>query len=190
MSYDYFNHLRLKHLPKTDLSGLKLEFDIEYDQALDGAIRLDAAKYPSVTWDAMTFVTGSSDSHDVRLLDHATVVSGSETAATVLIDISGDENMDGGIDWLHLYFRDTRYTVTSTDCRVETQLSAAVKANPRPLRMLENTNLHKDGSLRVLETSGVPVYDCAITRAPSPDVPVTFGVTRLVELVLAKVKVG
>ena len=63
----------------------------------------------------------------MRLL-HATVVSGSETAATVLIDINGDENMDGGIDWLHLYFRDTRYTVTSTDCRVETQLSAAVKA--------------------------------------------------------------
>ena len=36
--------------------------------------------------------------------------------------------MDGGIDWPHLYFRDTRYTVTSTDCRVETRLSAAVKA--------------------------------------------------------------
>lgn len=36
-----------------------------------------------------------------------------------------------------------------------------LQRNPRPLRMLENTNLHKDGSLRVLETSGVPVYDCA-----------------------------
>jgi hypothetical protein len=43
-AYDYFNHLQLKHLPKTDLSGLKLEFDIEYDQTLDGAIRLDAPK--------------------------------------------------------------------------------------------------------------------------------------------------
>ena len=125
---DYFNHLRLKHLPKTDLSGLKLEFDIEYDQALDGAIRLDAAKYPSVSWDAMTFVTGAGDSHEVRLLDHVPVVSGSEAAATVLIDISGKENMDGGIDWLHLYFRDTRYTVTSSDCRVETQLRANVNA--------------------------------------------------------------
>ena len=57
----------------------------------------------------------------MRLLDHATAISGSESAATVLIDISGDENMDGGIDWLHLYFRDTRDTVTSTDARVETQ---------------------------------------------------------------------
>src|SRR6266849_2553044 len=97
-AYDYFNHLRLKPLPKTNLSGLKLEFDIEYDQALDGAIRVDAAKFPSVSWDAMTFVTGAGDIHEVRLLDHATVVSGSETAATVRIDIhidnNGDENMD------------------------------------------------------------------------------------------------
>lgn len=29
----------------------------------------------------------------------------------------------------------------------------------RPLRMLENTNLHKDGRRVVLETSGVPVFD-------------------------------
>src|ERR1035441_5012966 len=57
-AYDYFNHLRQKHLPRTDLSGLVLEFDIEYDHALDGAMRLDAAKYPSVSWDAMTFVCG------------------------------------------------------------------------------------------------------------------------------------
>ena len=57
-AYDYFNHLRQKHLPRTDLSGLMLEFDIDYDHALDGAMRLDAAKYPSVSWDAMTFVCG------------------------------------------------------------------------------------------------------------------------------------
>ena len=30
-AYDYFNHLRQKYLPQTDLSGLMLEFDIEYD---------------------------------------------------------------------------------------------------------------------------------------------------------------
>jgi hypothetical protein len=144
-AYDYYNHLRLKHLPKTDLSSLKLEVDIEYDQALDGAIRFDAAKFPSVSWDSMTFVTGAGDTHDVRLLDHATVVSGSETAATVLIDISGDENMDGGIDWLHLYFRDTRFTVTSTDCQVETQLTANVTAG--------------DASLPVQSTAGFSAAD-------------------------------
>ena len=144
-AYDYYSHLRLKHLLKTDLSGLKLEFDIEYDQTLDGAMRFDAAKFPSVSWDAMTFVTGVGDTHDVRLLDYATVVSGSETAATVFIDISGDENMDGGIDWLHLYFRDTRFTVTSTDCRVETQLTADVNAG--------------DASLPVQNTAGFSAAD-------------------------------
>lgn len=30
-AYDYYNHLRLKHLPRTDLSGITLSFDIEYD---------------------------------------------------------------------------------------------------------------------------------------------------------------
>ena len=44
-AYDYFNHLRLKQLPRTDLSGLILEFDIDYDHAMDGAMRLDAAKF-------------------------------------------------------------------------------------------------------------------------------------------------
>jgi len=132
-AYDYYSHLRVKHLPKTDLSGLKLEFDIEYDQTLDGAMRFDAAKYPSVAWDAMTFVTGKGDVHEVTLLPHASVVSGSETPATVLTSITGDANMDGGIDWLHLYFRDTRYTVASTDCLVETQLTADVAADDASL---------------------------------------------------------
>ena len=64
-AYDYFNHLRVKHLPRTDLSGLNLEFDIDYDHALDGAMRLDAAKFPSVSWDAMTFVCGVGGPNDI-----------------------------------------------------------------------------------------------------------------------------
>ena len=111
-AWDYFNHLRLKHLPETDLSGLKLEFDIEYDQTLDGAIRFDAAKYPSVSWDAVTFVCGAGDIYEVRLLDHATVVAGGETSASCSLDANGAWPTDG-LDWLHLYFRDTRYTVAS-----------------------------------------------------------------------------
>jgi hypothetical protein len=63
-AYDCFDHPRLKHLTKTDLSGLKLESDIEYDQTLDGAIRRTAAQFSSVTWDAIAFVTGSGDTHD------------------------------------------------------------------------------------------------------------------------------
>ena len=93
-AYDYFNHLRQKHLPRTDLSGLVLEFDIEYDHALDGAMRLDAAKYPSVSWDSMTFVCGkggASEIREVKLLSYATVVSGGETPASVSADASGTQ---------------------------------------------------------------------------------------------------
>ena len=43
-AHDYYNHLRVKHLPRTDLSGLVLDFDIEYDHALDGAMRMHFAE--------------------------------------------------------------------------------------------------------------------------------------------------
>jgi len=125
-AYDYFNHLRLKPLPRTDLSGLKLEFDIEYDYALDGAVGFDAAKYPSVSWDAMTFVCGAGDIHEVKLLDHATVISGSETPASLQLDLSAEAPAEG-IDYYHLWFRDTRYTVAHTDCISQTQLTQDVQ---------------------------------------------------------------
>jgi hypothetical protein len=130
-AYDYFNHLRLKPLPRTGLSGLKLEFDLEYDHALDGAMRFDANKYPSVAWDSVTFVCGAGDASDiyeVRLRDHAVAVSGSETPATCRIDVDGIWPSDG-IDHLHLFFRDTRYTAAHTDAVVETQLTASVQGN-------------------------------------------------------------
>ena len=150
-AYDYYNHLRLRHLPRTDLSGLTLAFDIEYDHTLDGAMRLDAAKYPSVSWDSLTFecgVGGGTNIHEVRLLDHATVVSGAETPASAVVHITGDENFDGGIDWLTLYFRDTRYTVTSTDVRVETQLTSSVAPDDVSMTVIDTTGFY----------AGCPVY--------------------------------
>jgi hypothetical protein len=159
-AYDYFNHLRLKHLPRTDLSGLRLEFDIEYDNALDGAMRLDAAKYPSVSWDSMTFVCGKgiapNDIYEVRLLDHATVVSGGETPASVEIDLSGEEPAEG-IDHLHLHlhFRDTRYTITHLDCRFETQLTSNVQPAADAAGNLLPVDLHVD------DASGFVVGDMA-----------------------------
>jgi hypothetical protein len=128
-AYDYYNHLRCKHLPRADLSGLKLEFDIEYDHTLDGAVRLDAAKYPSVSWDSMTFVCGKGsapqDIHEVRLLDHATIVSGSESPGRAAVSIGGGAPRRG-TDTLHLYFRDTRYTVAVSQVAFETQLAGDV----------------------------------------------------------------
>ncbi|MCX6632932.1 MAG: hypothetical protein NTW28_35490, partial [Candidatus Solibacter sp.] len=110
-AYDYFNHLRQKHLPRTDLSGLTLEFDIEYDHALDGAMRLDAAKYPSVSWDSMTFVCGkggAGEIHEVKLLSYAAVVSGGETPASVSAEASGTQP-ELGADHIAVTFRGTVY---------------------------------------------------------------------------------
>jgi len=131
-AYDYFNRLRLKHLPRTDRFGLKLEFDLEYDHTLDGAMRLDAAKYPSVSWDAMTFVCGAGDLYDVRLLDHATALAGGETPATCRLEADGIWPGDG-LDYLHLCFRDTRYTVNHADPRMTSRYAHGVdmaKRNP------------------------------------------------------------
>jgi hypothetical protein len=60
----------------------------------------------------------------------ATVIDGQQTPAQVWAEVSGSEILDGGIDWLHVYFRDTRYTITSTDCRVETQISGNIAPDP------------------------------------------------------------
>ena len=35
----------------------------------------------------------------------------------------------------------------------------ALLQNPQPFQALENINIHKNGSLRVLETSGIPIFD-------------------------------
>lgn len=42
--------------------------------------------------------------------------------------------------------------------RMRTGINELVQ-NPQPFQALENINVHKDGSLRVLETSGIPIFD-------------------------------
>ncbi len=147
-AYDYFNHLRTRPLPRTDLTGVRLQFDLEYDHALEGAIRFDAAKYPSVSWDSMTFVCGKgepADIYEVRLRDYATVLDGEvyDSYATLALrtdlDLAALADVNRpGIDYIHLYFRDTRYTVTHIDARVEAQIE---EYNPTTgeLRLAEGT---------------------------------------------------
>jgi hypothetical protein len=88
-------------------------------------MRVDAPKFPSVSWDAITFVTGAGDLHEVKILPHATVISGSETPASRQLDLS-TEAPAFGIDYYHTFFRDTRHTVAHTDCIKETQLTQDV----------------------------------------------------------------
>lgn len=71
----------------------------------------------------MTFVCGAGEIYEVRPLDHAAVVSGGKTPAASRFDATGIAPYYG-IDYLHLYFRDTRHTVAHTDCIVETTFGA------------------------------------------------------------------
>ena len=136
-AYDYYNHLRLKHLPRTDLSGLTFAFDIEYDH---DARRRDAAgrrQIPSVSWDAMTFECGVGGAGQIvrgaSARPNATVVSGRGDSGERRLHVSGARRFDGGIDWLTLYFRDTRYTVTSTTCAWRRKLGCrSARTSTRP----------------------------------------------------------
>jgi hypothetical protein len=82
-AYDHYNHLRCKHLPRFDLSGITLAFTLEMDHDLDGAVRIGSPKYPSVSWDSMVFYVGAAMTPWlVKLTDYATVVSGSLTPSS------------------------------------------------------------------------------------------------------------
>lgn len=91
--------------------------------------RCGSTRPSSPPWDAMTFVAGKGDLHEVKLLNHATAISG-ETPATAKVDLNSREPKYG-IDYFHVFFRDTRYTVTTTDARAETTLTAPV-GNDQP----------------------------------------------------------
>jgi hypothetical protein len=80
-AYDYFNHLRLKPLPMTDLSGLTLQFDMEIlpVNGEEGNVRPDCPRYPSVGWDKLTITTGAGDIYEVPVMDHAAFVAGAVT---------------------------------------------------------------------------------------------------------------
>jgi len=62
----------------------------------------------------------------VRLLGHATAISGSETPASLQLELSAQAPAQG-VDYYHVWFRDTRYTVAHTDAIVETQLAQDVQ---------------------------------------------------------------
>jgi hypothetical protein len=77
-AYDCFNHLRVKPLPLTDLSGLTLQYDMEILPANseEGNVRPDCVRYASAGWDKLTITTGAGDTYEVPLVNDAAVVTG------------------------------------------------------------------------------------------------------------------
>src|SRR5579883_1990533 len=138
-AYDYFNHLRVKPLPVTDLSGLTLHYDMEIlpVNGEEGNVRPDCVRYASVGWDKLTITTGAGDIYEVPLMQHAQIVSGDYAPGSfgfALNDRDGatlEELLIGKptpalTDTAYVYFMGTRWSCTSAEaiafCNLETRL--------------------------------------------------------------------
>jgi hypothetical protein len=138
-AYDYFNHLRLKPLPVTDLSGLTLQYDMEIlpVNGEEGNVRPDCVRYASVGWDKLTITTGAGDIYEVPLMNHATVVAGGYAPGSLGFSLHDrdaatlDELLVGKptpalTDKAYAYFMGTRWSCSSAEaiafCNLETRL--------------------------------------------------------------------
>jgi hypothetical protein len=138
-AYDYFNHLRLKPLPVTDLSGLTLQYDMEIlpVNGEEGNVRPDCMRYASVGWDKLTVSTGAGDIYEVPLMQHAAVMSGDYTPGSFGFSLHDrdaatlDELLIGKptpalTDKAYVYFMGTRWSCSSAEaiafCNLETRL--------------------------------------------------------------------
>jgi len=138
-AYDYFNHLRLKPLPVTDLSGLTLQYDMEIlpVNGEEGNVRPDCVRYASVGWDKLTITTGAGDIYEVPLMNHATVVAGGYAPGSVGFSLHDRDAATLGelllgkptpalTDTAYVYFMGTRWSCSSAEaiafCNLESRL--------------------------------------------------------------------
>ncbi|GIU75822.1 MAG: hypothetical protein KatS3mg004_2909 [Bryobacteraceae bacterium] len=143
---DYFNHLRVKPLPMTDLSGLTLQYDMEIlpVNGEEGNVRPDCVRYASVGWDKLTITTGAGDIYEVPVMAHAQVLSGTVTpgefefALADRDEASLDDLLIGKptpalTDKVYVYFMGTRWSCSSAEaiafCDLETVLTQDI-GNP------------------------------------------------------------
>jgi hypothetical protein len=138
-AHDYFNHLRLKPLPITDLPGLTLQYDMEIlpVNGEEGNVRPDCVRYASVGWDKLTITTGADDIYEVPLMQHASVVSGDyapggfgfslhDRDADTLEELLIGQPTPALTDKAYFYFMGTRWSCSSAEaiafCNLETRL--------------------------------------------------------------------
>ncbi len=138
-AHDYFNHLRLKPLPITDLSGLTIQYDMEIlpVNGEEGNVRPDCVRYASVGWDKLTITTGAGNIYEVPLMQRAQIVSGGYTPggfgfslhdrdAATLDELLVGQPTPALTDTAYVYFMGTRWSCSSAEaitfCNLETRL--------------------------------------------------------------------
>jgi hypothetical protein len=147
-AYDYYNHLRVKPLPVTDLSGLSLQYDMEIlpVNGEEGNVRPDSVRYPSVGWDKLTITTGAGGLYEVPLMHHAQIVSGGHAPGRFSFSLHDRDAaaLDALLvgpptpaltDTAYVYFMGTRWSCSSTEaiafCNLETRLLNDIGAPER-----------------------------------------------------------
>jgi hypothetical protein len=145
-AYDYFNHLRLKPLPMTDLSGLTLQYHMEVlpVNGEEGNVRPDCPRYPSVGWNKLTITTGAGDIYEVPVMNHAAFVAGAVTPGRFEFELQDrdEASLDSLLighptpaltDKVYVYFMGTRWSCSSAEaigfCDLETVITRDI-GNP------------------------------------------------------------
>ena len=146
-----FEHPALRNLPDGDLSGLQLS----YEESRTNCISLDSNWYPTVDWPYLRVwaeAGGVEQVYKVRLLDHATAVSGGYGSASAIFELQGTPTIS---DYVELAWLDEHYTyqLYGTDT-----LESAVQAVVDSVNAFSHTMAAtRDGTritLRYLELAG------------------------------------
>ncbi len=79
-----YEHYSVKYLPDFDLSGVKLSFDLSYQNLQP----IDSAKFSWIDWAQLDAVKTTGEPVQARLWDHATLVSGNYAVAQATCSFS------------------------------------------------------------------------------------------------------
>lgn len=103
---NFYEHSRLKHLPDFDFNGLTLSFNVHYNNLRP----LESPRYATIDWPYLDVVKSDNSTARIRLSDHATLASGSNTKASGQFTIA-----DAGLkqyDRVTLWYQNYAFDVT------------------------------------------------------------------------------
>lgn len=84
---NFFEHPRLKYLPDFNFNGLKLTFDVSYQNLMP----LNSRKYATIDWPYLDVVSQYGATARFRLSDYATVITNPDTPASAEFHIEGEQ---------------------------------------------------------------------------------------------------
>ena len=87
-----FEHYTVRYLPDFDLSGMVLEFDLYYQ----GLQPIDSPKYSWIDWAQLDVIRADGEISQVRLWDHATLISDTFPVASGSFTFTTDPAINNG----------------------------------------------------------------------------------------------